>query len=120
MFNRKRWKDYKGNKKDKDAARAWYKATKNEFNCMSGCGEDNPAVLEFHHRQKETKEATISSMVKSGVPLFDIRKEAAKCDILCKNCHAKVHFNERVIEKDPSKIRNWSGGRIFTKGLGLD
>lgn len=70
---------------------AWYYAVKDAAKCKN-CDEDHPATLEFHHREPSEKVDTISNMVKNNVPLKDILEEAAKCDILCKNCHAKVHF----------------------------
>lgn len=73
------------------AAKAWYKKAREDAECLI-CGEDHPAVLEFHHRDPKTKVASISRMVKEGRPLKEIFEEAAKCDILCANDHRKVHW----------------------------
>ena len=51
------------------------------------CGESSPHCLDFHHvdpSQKEIQIAKCNSLRK----LLD---EAAKCCLLCRNCHAKYH-----------------------------
>lgn len=58
------------------------------------CGENNPVVLEFDHRCDKIK--NISILVHAGQSLTSIKKEVAKCDIRCANCHRKktaVDFN---------------------------
>src|ERR1017187_10213051 len=57
--------------------------------CQS-CGEDHPACLHFHHRNPSEKEFGISR----GITLWSKKKilaEIEKCDVLCANCHAKLH-----------------------------
>jgi hypothetical protein len=51
------------------------------------------AALVFHHRDPSTKEFAIST---DGVPRSWARvvAEAAKCDLLCANCHREVHAAE--------------------------
>ena len=44
--------------------------------------------LTFHHRNPEEKEFNLSNMRKS---LSKCREEAAKCILLCHNCHSEVH-----------------------------
>lgn len=54
------------------------------------CGYDRcPAALHFHHLDPSQKEFVIS---RQGVTrsLAEARKEAAKCVLLCANCHAEV------------------------------
>lgn len=54
--------------------------------CMD-CGISYPpAVMEFHHRDPATKITTVSAIAYSK-----IREEAAKCDLLCANCHRLRH-----------------------------
>lgn len=43
-------------------------------------------VLEFDHREDEEKCFDISDRMTSG-SLEDLRREIAKCDIVCANCH---------------------------------
>jgi hypothetical protein len=58
--------------------------------CCIECGEDHPAVLSFHHRERSKKSFTISDSY--HMSLDKLLKEADKCDILCLNCHAKKHW----------------------------
>lgn len=46
------------------------------------------AALEFHHRDASTKHFSIAKFNGSNVKL---RAEAAKCDLLCANCHRRRH-----------------------------
>ena len=43
-------------------------------------------VLDFDHREDETKVAEISNLVNNG-NLESLLEEIAKCDIVCSNCH---------------------------------
>lgn len=56
------------------------------------CGENHPAVLDFHHRNKENKLFEISTGWKKSGRL-KILEEIKKCDILCANCHRKLHYD---------------------------
>lgn len=53
------------------------------------CGESEPCTLDFHHRDPKEKESGISSLRDKS--LERIKEEAAKCVVLCSNCHRKVH-----------------------------
>lgn len=56
------------------------------------CGESHPACLDFHHTNPEEKVETISRMkVEADYELEDVKQEIEKCEIVCKNCHAKEH-----------------------------
>lgn len=61
------------------------------------CGENHPACIEFHHKNPEEKDYCVSNL--SGKSLSFILKEVSKCDILCANCHRKLHnpINEDVV-----------------------
>lgn len=54
------------------------------------CGETDTVCLSFHHLDPNMKTATISSMWESD-GLVD---ELAKCAVLCRNCHARVHAGQ--------------------------
>jgi hypothetical protein len=65
------------------------------------CGENHPAVLQFHHRDPQEKEFNVSAFIyhqKGG--LKRLEAEIAKCDILCANCHLKHHY-----ENDERRLR---------------
>lgn len=53
------------------------------------CAEPDPVVLQFDHRDPETKEANISDLVRKGVALGRLAAEMAKCDVRCGNCHLR-------------------------------
>ena len=56
------------------------------------CGEENPIVLEFHHKVKrENKKSRISHLIFSRAKWDKILKEIEKCVVLCSNCHLIVH-----------------------------
>lgn len=55
------------------------------------CGYDRCyAALHFHHRDPGTKSFKVGSGNKS---LARQRVEAAKCDLICANCHAEHHWS---------------------------
>lgn len=53
-------------------------------------------VYDFHHRDPETK---LFGIAKANVsrPLAELKKEADKCDLLCRNCHAIVEYELRNV-----------------------
>jgi transposase len=54
------------------------------------CGYDrHPCVLEFHHRDRETKRL-MGSARGASYALNALREEAKGCVLLCSNCHAEV------------------------------
>lgn len=76
---------------------AWIEQYKSEQQC-SRCPENDPVCLDFHHRDPQQKEMTISLAI-ARASLERIKMEVAKCDILCANCHRKLHAAERAAEK---------------------
>jgi CRISPR/Cas system-associated protein Cas10 (large subunit of type III CRISPR-Cas system) len=52
------------------------------------CGENHPAVLDFHHLDPNTKDDHIASIWSRK----RIIEEAKKCIVLCSNCHRKLHY----------------------------
>lgn len=76
--------------------RQWLRRYKSKLSCVI-CGENHPACLQFHHRDREGKSFTISRVVggRRNMSIKELEKEISKCDILCGNCHAKLHWQER-------------------------
>lgn len=69
----------------------WFKEYKSRLAC-SMCGEDHPATLVFHHKEGRGKEDVhVSKLVRSGYSQARIEAEMVKCEVLCANCHRKVH-----------------------------
>lgn len=52
------------------------------------CGNTDPEVLEFDHREQVGKSFHVSEMMYS-YSWESILAEIAKCDVLCANCHRK-------------------------------
>jgi hypothetical protein len=66
-----------------------------KISCIK-CNENYPAALDFHHRDKTEKEICVSDIVNFGWGEERIKKEIAKCDVLCANCHRKEHSSRSV------------------------
>jgi len=86
-------KRLENNKKRQDETRQKIRQLKQGLSCS--CGENHIACLDFHHRNPDEKEITIAEVFRKGWGWERIEKEIAKCDVLCKNCHAKLHYNEK-------------------------
>ncbi len=52
------------------------------------CGEPDPVVLEFDHRERESKVANVSRMMARHT-WSTVLTEIAKCEIRCVNCHRR-------------------------------
>lgn len=59
------------------------------------CGETNPAILEFDHRDPSQKSFTIGQHLGATTPMHKIWVEIAKCDIRCVGCHRKKTITAR-------------------------
>lgn len=97
----------KRNQDYKEAALRW----KSNLSCVI-CSEDYIKCVEFHHLDQSTKENDISGMI-SKYPLETILIEAAKCIVVCSNCHRKIHggkieVTNYLIEKSNQMIENIS------------
>lgn len=51
------------------------------------CGNGNPIVLQFDHKDDVEKVLNISQMTSGKWSIENIIKEIAKCDVRCANCH---------------------------------
>lgn len=61
------------------------------------CGEPDVRVLDFDHRVGADKRAEVMHLVHNGYSVERVMGEIAKCDVRCRNCHAKVTY-ERMGE----------------------
>ena len=50
------------------------------------CGESDPVVLEFDHRDPAQKVANVSRLIHSSTP-GKVLAEIERCDVRCGNCH---------------------------------
>lgn len=56
------------------------------------CGEKDPACLSFHHINGFKKEENVSKLCRKGIRA--VKHELSKCQVLCLNCHAKLHYKK--------------------------
>lgn len=82
--------------------RAFYNQLKENLECAR-CGENHPATLQFHHRDPQKKDFNLSESIRQGYSAERIKREVAKCTVLCANCHAKEHYEWARRNKRPSK-----------------
>ena len=73
--------------------RYWFMRYKSSLCCMD-CGISHPAILQFHHRNRPEKSFNISDVVRRANSVKQITNEIEKCNVLCVNCHAKLHWKE--------------------------
>jgi len=76
----------------KEELKRWMDTLKETLQC--NCGASHVAVLTFHHRDPKKKEIEVSRAVADGWSKERILKEIEKCDVLCRNCHAIIHWEE--------------------------
>ena len=86
--------EYDRTRKRKREMHQWYRKLKENLKCEK-CGEDHVACIVFHHKDPSQKEILLSLCVNQGWGPERILKEIAKCDVLCENCHRKLHGEER-------------------------
>jgi hypothetical protein len=104
---RESWRRWRARNKDRDNKRIrarqqhiqeWLRTSKATLTCIC-CPECHPACLEFHHRDPKQKDIDVSRAARNGWSIERIKKEIAKCDVMCSNCHRKLHassFNGRT------------------------
>jgi hypothetical protein len=59
------------------------------------CGEADIRVLDFDHLPGFEKAANVMMLVNDGYSLARISAEIAKCEVRCRNCHARVTYERR-------------------------
>ena len=106
---------YSDEQKNKDCYKRYYENNKSKFSSRrkrvrqtvkefinkakidSGgcsCGESHLACLDFHHTDGSTKEFNVSCAIRMGYGIERVQEEIKKCKVLCKNCHAKLHWKD--------------------------
>jgi hypothetical protein len=55
------------------------------------CGTTDPACLDFHHEDAESKARSVSELVTRGASDDRLREEIRDCVVLCANCHRAKH-----------------------------
>jgi len=69
-------------------------AIKEKAGCQL-CPEDDAVALDFHHLEGGDKALEVS-MVSMGID--KLLNEAGKCEIICSNCHRKVHAGKKKLK----------------------
>jgi len=75
-------------KENKQRHRREFQDWKDTLSCEK-CDEDANCCLDFHHIDPNKKDFNVSKMIDWS--LERAKAEAAKCKVLCSNCHRKVH-----------------------------
>lgn len=60
------------------------------------CGVNNHIVLDFDHLSD--KKYNVSRMIHDGFSWAAIKKEIAKCEVVCANCH-RIRTHDRLTKK---------------------
>ena len=76
--------------------KAWVLSYLRGHPCID-CGETDPVVLEFDHREGAEKAFNVSDAVRSKVALKTVQAEVAKCDVRCANCHRRITHKRRTL-----------------------
>ena len=77
----------------KREVKEWFNKIKVEEGCIV-CGEKRYWVLDCHHKDGEEKEYEIHNLIRDGANKDLILKEFEKCEIICANCHQKLHTDK--------------------------
>lgn len=64
------------------------------------CGCNIPSTLDFHHIDPSTKLFEVSHIATYGWNM--VLAEIAKCNIICVNCHRKLHYESKLNLKEVS------------------
>jgi protein-arginine kinase activator protein McsA len=84
------------NKENKQKKKKWFVEYKKTLKC-NRCPEDHPAALDFHHRDATQKEGEVCRLLMHNRSLENIKAEIEKCEVLCANCHRKLHYNMSLV-----------------------
>ena len=73
------------------------------------CGESDPVVLEFNHKDPRTKAANIADLIRFGWSINRLFAEIANCEVLCANCHQRFTSDGRLKYYKRMEQSNGSG-----------
>ncbi len=68
-----------------------------------GCGERDECCLDYHHIDPRTKKFNMS---KPNHGREAVWKEIEKCEIVCSNCHRKLHNYNWTVDQLVSHMRD--------------
>lgn len=73
------------------AAKKIINAIKLEKGCKRCGWNSDPVALDFHHRDRASKLFRLAGHMNGNIQT--LMREAAKCDVLCANCHRITHYS---------------------------
>lgn len=88
----------------------WRRRTKERMLASMGgkcvcCGySKSRAALHFHHINPAEKDSSVSAMTSTITSWSKIVNELRKCVLVCSNCHAEIHHDERELPYDAYKF----------------
>ena len=92
-----------GSRAERQRQLAWVNHFKMIYGCCR-CGERDPRCLDLHHKDPATKIAEVSAKIGCwSDPL--LWQEIRKCEILCANCHHKLHAEEITARAEENAAR---------------
>lgn len=74
------------------------------------CREADVRVLDFDHRVGVDKHAEVMRLAQNGYSVKRVMGEIAKCDVRCRNCHAKVTYERMGENWRTALMRRAEGG----------
>lgn len=83
----------------RDTVVRWFRDYRRTQKCAR-CPENHEATLDFHHIEGKKIELTVAA--NRGWSIESLKKEIAKCIVLCSNCHRKEHHTARSASGRPS------------------
>lgn len=102
-YYRRNGKNYQSKVKDHAKAKRYDSVDKmNKLKEATGCvycDERSAISLDYHHIDPNTKTYEISYLV-ACKSWSKIPEELKKCELVCTNCHRKLHKNIKLIRKD--------------------
>lgn len=78
------------NERHRKERREWLSEFKEDLECQV-CGESESCCLDFHHRNPKEKDFVIAVAMNNCYSKNRILQEIEKCDVVCSNCHRKIH-----------------------------
>jgi hypothetical protein len=73
----------------------WWSEYKKQFSCTV-CGESRHWCIDFHHTDPSIKESEVSQMIAHNRSKDSVIEEISKCVPVCRNCHADIHYKEKL------------------------
>lgn len=89
------------------------------LDCLGGlcsvCGEDDPRLLEFDHKNPRGEKVLIGTLLRKQ-DRTELDREIKKCQLLCTNCHNEKTIFERQLEADVRGTLHGSKNTYSNKG----